>query len=150
MGSTRKEDQNALGRDSASRLRMGQKEHREYDGAKRGLSPSISHELSVRAYILKALARLLETSFLYRVALKLYVHMRALQVQCCQILCRRARVPTLKFAGTAETAFRLGPEPFRKYAATFALAVNIIVCFVQYETAIVYELYIATSFEQVR
>lgn len=73
-----------------------------------------------------------------------------MQVQCSQILCKRARIPSLNFAETSEVAFGLGPGPFRKYANAFGVTTNVIVCFVQYETAVVYALYIASSLQQVR
>ncbi|XP_008216698.1 proton-coupled amino acid transporter-like protein pathetic isoform X1 [Nasonia vitripennis] len=77
------------------------------------------------------------------------IHTAVITVQCCQILCKRSHVPSLNFAETAEASFKLGPEPFRKYAGAFALATNVIVCFVQYETAVVYSIYVASSFQQV-
>ncbi|XP_058789151.1 proton-coupled amino acid transporter-like protein pathetic [Phymastichus coffea] len=77
------------------------------------------------------------------------IHTAVLTVQCSQILCKRARIPSLNFAETAEVSFGLGPEPFRKYANAFGVATNVIVCFVQYETAVVYALYIASSLQQV-
>ncbi|XP_023288802.1 proton-coupled amino acid transporter-like protein pathetic [Orussus abietinus] len=77
------------------------------------------------------------------------IHTAVLTVQCSQVLCKRSRVPMLDFASTADTAFQLGPEKFRKYATTFNLVTNIFVCFVQYQTTVIYALYVATSIEQV-
>lgn len=71
------------------------------------------------------------------------------QVKCSQVLCARTKKSSLSFAETARMSFEYGPNCIRKYATTFGVFVNILVCFVQYETAVVYTLYIATSSQQV-
>lgn len=73
-----------------------------------------------------------------------------MQVQCSQALCRRNRVPMLDFAETAQFSFQAGPERIRKYARLFGVVTNVIICFVHFQAAVIYILYVATSFQQVR
>ncbi|KAJ8676540.1 hypothetical protein QAD02_012327 [Eretmocerus hayati] len=79
----------------------------------------------------------------------LVIHTAVVTVQCSQELCKRARVPSLDFAGTCEMSFKLGPKPLQNLGKTFATFTNIIVCTSQFKTAVVYTLYIATAFMQV-
>ncbi|KAL6439646.1 hypothetical protein ACFW04_004022 [Cataglyphis niger] len=79
----------------------------------------------------------------------LCTHTAVLIVQCSQILCRRNRVPQLDFAETAQFSFQSGPERIRKYARLFGVVTNVIVCFVHFQAAVIYILYVATSFQQV-
>lgn len=74
----------------------------------------------------------------------------SVQVQCSQMLCRRNRVPMLNFAETAQFSFQAGPERIRKYAKLFGVVTNVIICFVHFQAAVIYILYVATSFQQVR
>ncbi|XP_018299755.1 proton-coupled amino acid transporter-like protein pathetic [Mycetomoellerius zeteki] len=79
----------------------------------------------------------------------LCVHMAVIIVQCSQVLCRRNRVPMLDFAETAQFSFQSGPERIRKYAKLFGVVTNVIICFVHFQAAVIYILYVATSFQQV-
>ncbi|XP_015590133.1 proton-coupled amino acid transporter-like protein pathetic [Cephus cinctus] len=79
----------------------------------------------------------------------LCTHTAVITVQCSQILCKRERVPVLNFAETAGASFRSGPRKLQKYSIAFNVATNAIVCFVQYQTTVIYALYVATSFQQV-
>ncbi|RLU22446.1 hypothetical protein DMN91_004724 [Ooceraea biroi] len=65
-------------------------------------------------------------------------------VKCSQMLCRRKRVPMLDFAETARSAFQTGPEWIRKYAEPFGVITNVIICFVHFQAAVIYILYVAT------
>ncbi|XP_025158981.1 proton-coupled amino acid transporter-like protein pathetic [Harpegnathos saltator] len=75
-------------------------------------------------------------------------HTAVIVVQCSQVLCRRNRVPMLDFAKTAEFSFQAGPERIRKYARPFGVLTNVIICFVHFQSAVIYILYVATSFQQ--
>ncbi|XP_018407380.1 PREDICTED: uncharacterized protein LOC108783330 [Cyphomyrmex costatus] len=79
----------------------------------------------------------------------LCIHMAVIIVQCSQALCRRNRVPMLNFAETAQFSFQSGPERIRKYAKLFGVVTNVIICFVHFQAAVIYILYVATSFQQV-
>ncbi|XP_011879552.1 PREDICTED: proton-coupled amino acid transporter 1-like [Vollenhovia emeryi] len=79
----------------------------------------------------------------------LCIHAAGIIVQCSQALCRRNRVPMLDFAETAQFSFQAGPERIRKYARLFGVATNVIICFVHFQAAVIYILYVATSFQQV-
>jgi len=56
----------------------------------------------------------------------------------------------LDFAETAQFSFQAGPERIRKYARLFGVVTNVIICFVHFQAAVIYILYVATSFQQVR
>jgi hypothetical protein len=56
----------------------------------------------------------------------------------------------LNFAETAQTSFEAGPEGIRKYAKVFAIITNVAICIVHYHGILIYILYVATSFQQVR
>lgn len=56
----------------------------------------------------------------------------------------------LNFAETAQFSFQAGPERIRKYGSLFGVVTNVIICFVHFETVVIYILYVATSFQQVR
>ncbi|XP_011155399.2 proton-coupled amino acid transporter-like protein pathetic isoform X2 [Solenopsis invicta] len=77
------------------------------------------------------------------------IHTAIIIVQCSQVLCRRNRVPMLDFAETAQFSFQAGPERIRKYARLFGVVTNVIICFVHFQAAVIYILYVATSFQQV-
>ncbi|XP_018361673.1 PREDICTED: uncharacterized protein LOC108760307 [Trachymyrmex cornetzi] len=79
----------------------------------------------------------------------LCIHTAVIIVQCSQVLCRRNRVPMLDFAETAQFSFQSGPERIRKYARLFGVVTNVIICFVHFQGAVIYILYVATSFQQV-
>ncbi|XP_072765917.1 proton-coupled amino acid transporter-like protein pathetic [Anoplolepis gracilipes] len=79
----------------------------------------------------------------------LCTHTAVLIVQCSQALCRRNRVPMLDLAKTAQFSFQTGPERIRKYAKLFGVVTNVIICFVHFQAAVIYILYVATSFQQV-
>lgn len=49
----------------------------------------------------------------------------------------------------AQFSFESGPESLRKYERTFKVTTNVIVCFVEYQTVVIYALYVATSAQQV-
>ncbi|EZA61066.1 Proton-coupled amino acid transporter [Ooceraea biroi] len=74
----------------------------------------------------------------------LCTHTAILIVKCSQMLCRRKRVPMLDFAETARSAFQTGPEWIRKYAEPFGVITNVIICFVHFQAAVIYILYVAT------
>lgn len=73
-----------------------------------------------------------------------------MQVQCSQILCKRSHKTSMDLAETVFTSFQHGPKRIRKYAVHVNVVTNIFVCFIQYETTIIYALYVATSAKQVR
>ncbi|KAK0094557.1 hypothetical protein PV326_010602 [Microctonus aethiopoides] len=75
-------------------------------------------------------------------------HTAILTVQCSQILCKRIQKPSMDLAEIASTSFKFGPEKIRKYAVSLNVVTNILVCFIQYETAIIYSLYVASSTQQ--
>ncbi|KAG5321786.1 S36A1 protein, partial [Acromyrmex heyeri] len=77
------------------------------------------------------------------------MRMAVIIVQCSQILCRRNRVPMLDLAETAQFSFQSGPERIRKYARLFGVLTNVVIFFVHFQTAVIYILYVATSFQQV-
>ncbi|XP_036142916.1 proton-coupled amino acid transporter-like protein pathetic [Monomorium pharaonis] len=79
----------------------------------------------------------------------LCIHTAIIIVQCSQVLCRRNHVPMLDFAETAQFSFQAGPERIRKYARLFGVVTNVIICFVHFQAAVIYILYVATSFQQV-
>ncbi|XP_015515344.2 proton-coupled amino acid transporter-like protein CG1139, partial [Neodiprion virginianus] len=70
-------------------------------------------------------------------------------VRCAQILCKRVRVPSLDLGEVASSSFEYGPEFLRKYGRTFKAVTNVMACFAEYQTVIIYILYVATSFQQV-
>ncbi|KAK0082372.1 hypothetical protein PV325_010510 [Microctonus aethiopoides] len=76
-------------------------------------------------------------------------HTAILTVQCSQILCKRIQKPSMDLAEIASTSFKFGPEKIRKYAVSLNVVTNILVCFIQYETAIIYSLYVASSTQQI-
>ncbi|XP_063975259.1 proton-coupled amino acid transporter-like protein pathetic [Diachasmimorpha longicaudata] len=76
-------------------------------------------------------------------------HTAVITVQCTQNLCTRSRKSSLSFAETARVSFEHGPNCIRKYSTAFGVFVNVLVCFVQYQTSVVYTLYIATSSQQI-
>ncbi|CAL7943888.1 unnamed protein product [Xylocopa violacea] len=55
----------------------------------------------------------------------------------------------LNLAQTSEISFQSGPEKIRKYAKSFAILTNVIVCFVQFQATVIYLLYVSTSLQQV-
>jgi len=55
----------------------------------------------------------------------------------------------LGFAETAQFSFQSGPERIRKYARLFSVVTNVLICFVHFQAAVIYILYVATSFQQV-
>ncbi|EGI61589.1 Proton-coupled amino acid transporter 4 [Acromyrmex echinatior] len=79
----------------------------------------------------------------------LCMHVAVILVQCSQILCRRNRVPMLDLAETAQFSFQSGPERIRKYSRLFGVVTNVLIFFVHFQTAVIYILYVATSFQQV-
>ncbi|XP_012141979.1 proton-coupled amino acid transporter-like protein pathetic [Megachile rotundata] len=79
----------------------------------------------------------------------LIIHTVVTLVRSAQLLCRRYRIPKLDFANTVEMSFRSGPEKMRKYGRHFGIFSNVIVCFVQIQAAVIYILYVSTSFQQV-
>lgn len=72
------------------------------------------------------------------------------QVRCSQILCKRSRVPSLDLGEVARSSFEYGPEIIRRHSKRFKLATNLMACFAEYQTVVIYILYVATSFQQVR
>ncbi|XP_071864325.1 proton-coupled amino acid transporter-like protein pathetic [Bombus fervidus] len=78
----------------------------------------------------------------------LCTHTVVVLVRCSQVLCRRNRIPMLDFAKTAEVSFQTGPKEIRKYGKTFGIVTNVIVCFVHFQAAVIYILYVSTSFQQ--
>ncbi|KAI4496230.1 hypothetical protein M0804_000040 [Polistes exclamans] len=79
----------------------------------------------------------------------IYTHNSVVLVQCAQELCRRHRLPKLDFAETVEVSFLMGPERTRRHGKTFAVFTNVVVCFIQYKTVVIFILYVASSFQQV-
>ena len=56
----------------------------------------------------------------------------------------------LDLAETARLSFQAGPVKIRKYARLFGVVTNVIICLVHYQAAVIYILYVATSFQQVQ
>ncbi|XP_076673491.1 proton-coupled amino acid transporter-like protein pathetic [Andrena cerasifolii] len=79
----------------------------------------------------------------------LCTHTVVVLVRCSQVLCRRNRIPALDLAQTATVSLQSGPEGIRKYGKIFGVFTNVLICFVQFQAAVVYILYVATSFQQV-
>ncbi|XP_074103302.1 proton-coupled amino acid transporter-like protein pathetic isoform X1 [Cotesia typhae] len=72
-----------------------------------------------------------------------------LTVQCSHILCRRFKKPSMDLAEIVSSSFTIGPERFRKYAVHFNILTNVLVCFIQYETVVIYSIYVGTSTQQI-
>lgn len=79
----------------------------------------------------------------------IFLYFIAMQIQCSHRLCKRAKVPSLTFAETMETAFRFGPKAFRGWSAWTGKFVDIFVVLVQYLTTVVYALYVGRVLQKV-
>ncbi|XP_014296569.1 proton-coupled amino acid transporter-like protein pathetic [Microplitis demolitor] len=74
---------------------------------------------------------------------------QASRVQCSHILCKRFKKPSMDLAEIVSSSFALGPKRIRKYTPHFNVITNILICFIQYETVIIYSIYVATSTQQI-
>ncbi|KAK9508555.1 hypothetical protein O3M35_006089 [Rhynocoris fuscipes] len=70
-------------------------------------------------------------------------------VRCSQLLSSRVKQPSLGFPETAETAFKTGPEKYRKWAKFSWVFVKVSLFATYYFGNTVYVVFIAKSFEQV-
>ncbi|XP_046994416.1 proton-coupled amino acid transporter-like protein pathetic [Schistocerca americana] len=79
----------------------------------------------------------------------LCAHCVHMLVRSSHIVCRRARVPMLGFAETAEYAFLYGPSRLKAWARFSRTFVNIALLTTYYSTCCVYLIFVASSIKQV-
>lgn len=70
-------------------------------------------------------------------------------VKCAHILCKRARIPSLDYAGIAETAFLAGHKSLHRWASVARICVKLFLILYQVGTCCVYVVLVASSIKQV-
>ncbi|XP_063224888.1 proton-coupled amino acid transporter-like protein pathetic [Bacillus rossius redtenbacheri] len=79
----------------------------------------------------------------------LCAHCVHMLVSSSHILCKRERIPSLTYAGTAELAFRSGPPSLRRLSSAARIFANFIMAATYLSSLCVYLVFIATSIKQV-
>lgn len=69
-------------------------------------------------------------------------------VKCSQLICRRARIPSLSFAEIAETAFLAGPSGLHKWSRLARFIINLFLVLDLLGCCCVYNLFVATNVKQ--
>lgn len=70
-------------------------------------------------------------------------------VKCAQVLCRRARIPALDYAGIAETAFLVGHKSLHKWSRVARFLVKLFLVLYLIGTCCIYIVLVASSVKQV-
>ncbi|XP_053978862.1 proton-coupled amino acid transporter-like protein pathetic [Hylaeus volcanicus] len=148
---------------NAENASRGENEEEEYDPAAHRPPGPLTSDFAVLMHLLKTSIGngilflpngFRRTGYVMSIICSVFIgltctHTVVVLVRCAQVLCRRNRIPMLDFAQTAEVSFQSGPRWIRKYGKTFGVFINIFVCFVHFQGAVIYILYVATSFQQV-
>lgn len=70
-------------------------------------------------------------------------------ITSARILCRRARIPSLDYAGVAETAFQMGPHSLQKWSSLARFLVKLFLVLYLIGTCCIYIILIASAVQQV-